>query len=85
MKIRINKSIAKGSVNVPSSKSYAHRFLICSAFHQLNVCHLFWQIFAFSSADFSSALQLSIPSIINLYLIVCSYPIISIDLWAPVI
>ena len=31
MKIRVNKSIAKGIVNVPSSKSYAHRFLICSA------------------------------------------------------
>lgn len=31
MKIRVNKSIAKGIVNVPSSKSYTHRFLICSA------------------------------------------------------
>ena len=31
MKVRINKSTASGSINAPSSKSYAHRLLICAA------------------------------------------------------
>ena len=31
MKVRINKSVASGSINAPSSKSYAHRLLICAA------------------------------------------------------
>ena len=31
MKIKIEKSVAVGSVKAPPSKSYAHRLLICSA------------------------------------------------------
>ena len=31
MKIKIEKSVAIGSVTAPPSKSYAHRLLICSA------------------------------------------------------
>ena len=31
MKVRIEKSVARGTVKAPPSKSYAHRLLICSA------------------------------------------------------
>ena len=31
MKIKIQPSIARGKINAPPSKSYAHRLLICGA------------------------------------------------------
>ena len=31
MNVRIEKSIARGRVQAPPSKSYAHRLLICAA------------------------------------------------------
>ena len=34
MKIKIEKSCAKGKINAPPSKSYAHRLLICAALAQ---------------------------------------------------
>lgn len=38
MRVRIGKSIARGNVTAPPSKSYAHRMLICAALSGENAC-----------------------------------------------
>lgn len=87
-----------GIQSPPSSSKYCYvfffffwfllfgRIFFYPTFHHLNVVPFILAVFStFFKCEFCSALQQSISDTINISLIICSYPIVSLGLFAPVL